>query len=185
MITIGVAGGIASGKSLVSKQFQSLGAHVLDADRVGHFVLTESEIKNRIRDRWGPDVFDKEENVQRKSLAAIVFANNDQARNELEELEKITHPRIRELLQTEIERVNEKGTHPAVILDAPVMFKSGWDRFCSNIAVELQRKPVGTRGNGRPVDQPLSREAARRIDDSAGGDVRCVHWQLAGNTRSR
>ena len=151
MKKIGVAGGVASGKSLVAKQFQELGAVVLDADRVGHEVLRDPQVKTLIRDRWGSEVFDTDGEVNRKSLAAIVFANTDRGRAELAELEKITHPGIRKSLQLKIERLIQQKKCSAVILDAPVMFKSGWNHFCDVIvfvenplAVRLKR--VSARG---------------------------------------
>ena len=54
MKTIGVVGGVASGKSLVSQMLVELGAAVLDADRTGHAVLAEdAEVREALRERWG------------------------------------------------------------------------------------------------------------------------------------
>ena len=46
MIVVGVIGGVASGKSLVTERLKSLGAVVLDADRIGHEVLNDESVKN-------------------------------------------------------------------------------------------------------------------------------------------
>ena len=130
MIVIGIAGGIASGKSSVADCFERLGATVLNADRMGHEILDEPEVKQKIVESWGGDVL-TEGKVDRAALARVVFAAAD-AEQQLASLEQMTHPvigqRIRECL-TEL----EMSKTPAVVLDAPVMFKSGWDRFCNKI----------------------------------------------------
>ena len=58
MKTIGLVGGIASGKSLVAEMLVDLGAVLLDGDRTGHAVLAEdAEVHQALRDRWGDAVF--------------------------------------------------------------------------------------------------------------------------------
>lgn len=56
MKTVGIVGGIASGKSLVADQFRKMGALVIDADRLGHEVLELTEVREAIRLRWGEAV---------------------------------------------------------------------------------------------------------------------------------
>lgn len=130
MIVIGIAGGIASGKSLVADQFRKLGAVVLSADQAGHRVLRERKIKDQIRSAFGfaeEKIFDEGGEIIRSSLASIVFHPEHVA--DLRKLEGITHPRIRELLEEQLETIRSTNCLAAV-LDAPVMFKSGWDNFC-------------------------------------------------------
>jgi dephospho-CoA kinase len=136
MKTIGLLGGIASGKSLVANKLEQLGAVVLDADRAGHEVLRLPHIKEAARAHFGASIFrdsgpDSGE-IDRKRLAAIVFAYTDKGRSELEYLEKLTHPEIGRRLQEQLNLLGEQGVQVAV-LDAPVMLKAGWDRFCDQI----------------------------------------------------
>lgn len=132
MLIIGIVGGIASGKSVVSGCFEALGAAVLDADRVGHQVLEQEDIRDQIRNTWGDSVFQKDGQVDRKKLGQIVFAFQG-GEAELARLEAITHPRIKKLLKEQIQRLRQTNTHPLAILDAPVLFKAGWDGFCDAI----------------------------------------------------
>jgi len=134
MIVVGILGGIASGKSFVADQLKALGAQVLDADQAGHQTLTEPKIKSALRSRWGEKVFDPSGAVDRKSVAAIVFEKSPQAAEELTFLEQITHPRIGERLQRRIDQLSlQQQQPPALVLDAPVMLKAGWDRLCQKI----------------------------------------------------
>jgi dephospho-CoA kinase len=132
MKVIGLLGGIASGKSLVARQLVELGAGLLDGDRAGHEVLRLPEVIAQVRGRWGEGVLDDSGQVDRKALAAIVFAPSPDGPPELAALERLTHPLIRQRLQAEIARYRELGSQ-AVVLDAPVMEKAGWDKLCDEI----------------------------------------------------
>jgi dephospho-CoA kinase len=136
MKTLGLVGGVASGKTLVAKKLQELGAVVLDADRAGHEVLRLPQVKEAARNRWGASIFATDGKnageIDRKRLASIVFARSDEGRRELAFLEKLTHPEIGRRLQDQLKLVREQGV-PVAVLDAPVMLKAGWDRFCDQI----------------------------------------------------
>ena len=125
---LGLLGGVASGKSFVAGLLAQQGAAVLDADRAGHQVLEQDEVKTALRQRWGERVFAPTGEVNRKAVGEIVF--NDPT--ELKFLEAVTHPRIGCLLQEQIEHLLQQGA-PAAVLDAPVMLKAGWDAMCDAI----------------------------------------------------
>lgn len=129
MKVIGIAGGVASGKSTVTKLLSDRGAAVLDADRAGHEVLRDQEVKQLILDRWGNLVFDSSGEVDRGALAQIVFAESPSGKKELADLETITHPRIKQRLVRVLSDLRQRNCRAAV-LDAPVMFKAGWDEMC-------------------------------------------------------
>lgn len=132
MILIGILGGVASGKSEVSGRLRSLGAAVLDADRVGHAVLREAEIRRAVQCRWGETVLDAAGEIDRRRVAEIVFSTTPESRTELAFLEALTHPRIGQQLQEQLAELHREGVRAAV-LDAPVMLKAGWDRMCQRI----------------------------------------------------
>ena len=74
MKILGLLGGVASGKSLVSRQLAELGAVVLDADRAGHEALRLPSVEEAARRRWGDAVFGPDGHIDRSRLAKIVFA---------------------------------------------------------------------------------------------------------------
>jgi len=133
MILIGVAGGIASGKSLVSEQLTRLGAEVLDADGAGHDVLRDPEVSEAIRRRWGDDVLDAAGEIDRSEVAKIVFAPPPAGPEELTYLEQLTHPRIGQRLRERMITLARGRQSLVAVLDAPVMFKAGWDKLCDKI----------------------------------------------------
>ena len=130
MKVIGIAGGIASGKSFVSELFEQLGAKSLNADEIGHLVLCEEHVKSSIREHFGESVFDSDGEVNRSRLGKVVFANGNS--QQLKKLESITHPQIRKHIEKRIDSYRKENV-PAVILDAPVMFKTGWSSICDKI----------------------------------------------------
>ena len=130
---IGLIGGVASGKSWVAREFQRLGAKVLDADRAGHEVLKEPSVMQALRNRWGNAVFNPLGAVNRAAVARIVFAPPPAGPPELTFLEQITHPLIGERLRTEAATYALEPGSQVAILDAPVLLKAGWDKLCDRI----------------------------------------------------
>lgn len=149
MIVIGVVGGIASGKSFVTRQLKSYGAVVLDADRIGHEVLLREPVKARIRKHWGEEVFLPNGEVNRSALASLVFDPDHP--EQLHQLEAITHPLIADELRAEISRLRDSGDLLHLVLDAPVMVKAGWYVVCDVIifveaSLEIRWQRASLRG---------------------------------------
>jgi dephospho-CoA kinase len=167
MKVIGLLGGIASGKSLVAQELETLGATIIDADRAGHEVLRYPHVKQAARKRWGGAIFAADGEIDRKALAAIVFARTDAGRQELEYLEGLTHPEIGHLLKQHMEQLQRQGIRAAV-LDAPVMLKAGWDRFCDEIwfvDAPYETRLARAKSRGWTADDFHAREIAQEPVD--------------------
>ena len=132
MYVVGILGGIASGKSLITDLLARRGAWIIDADSIGHQVLKTSEVKTLVRRRWGAAVFGADGEVDRPALAAIVFGSSPESETERKILEQFTHPAIGEGIRAELERAAAEGTR-IVVLDAPVMLEAGWDHVCDTL----------------------------------------------------
>jgi dephospho-CoA kinase len=130
---IGVLGGIASGKSEVSAALERLGARRLDADRIGHEVLEDSDVKAALGQRWGAAIFDAQWRVDRRRIAAIVFAAPPRGPAELSFLEQWTHPRIGQRLRDQLATWSRTQQVRVAVLDAPVMLKTGWAALCDQL----------------------------------------------------
>ena len=92
-------------------------------------ILKQQEIKNAITLDFGNSIINKQNEINRNQLAHIVF--NPDYPDALTTLEKITHPVISERIHSILEQ--HRPTAPAVLLDAPVMFKAGWDQMCDKV----------------------------------------------------
>ena len=184
MIVIGIVGGVGSGKTLVASELKRLGAAVLDADQAGHQVLHDRPVRQALRDRWGDAVFDRDGQVDRRAVARIVFAPTPAGAEELRFLEQWTHPRIGQRLKDRLSELEKEGVQ-AVVFDAPVMLKAGWDRLCDHIVfvdapAELRRTRCRARGwtdqqwsRREAAQTPLAAKRARadhRIDNSGSAE---------------
>ena len=94
MLVIGIAGGVASGKSLVTRCFQHFGATVLDGDQVGHDVLQDAVLMQQIVDHFGDGIL-RDGQIDRFRLANIVFAKAPDGPLALKQLEVNYSPRNR------------------------------------------------------------------------------------------
>jgi dephospho-CoA kinase len=138
MQTLGLLGGVASGKSLVASQLAHLGAVVLDADRAGHEALRLPRVEEAVRRRWGADVFGPDGHVDRSKLAKIVFAAPPNGQRERKYLEQLTHPEIGRLIEGQIASIPQET--PLAVLDAALMFEAGWDKLCEKfVFVDVPR----------------------------------------------
>jgi dephospho-CoA kinase len=129
MQIIGVTGGVASGKSLVTGQIAALGAGELDADHAGHEALRVPPVVAAARRRWGDAIFGPDGQIDRAKLAQIVFGREPEADRERKYLEQLSHPEISGLLKRQAEVYEAAGVKIAV-LDAALLFEAGWDRVC-------------------------------------------------------
>ncbi len=131
--TIGLVGGVASGKSLVAKLLVERGAGLLDADRAGHAVLaTDATVQRALRERWGDEVFNADGSVNRKAIARRVFPPGDIGTADRRFLEDLMHPHIRQRLKAELARFASEGRN-VVVLDAALLFEAGWQRLCDMV----------------------------------------------------
>ena len=122
MKTISIIGGIGSGKSTASALFRQLGAAVIDADDIGHQTLLLPSVKGSVRKRWGSAVFGADDEIDRRKLAAVVFADE----KELAYLKSLTHPLITEEVHRQWTEHEQNGI-PLCLLDVPLLLESGWD----------------------------------------------------------
>jgi dephospho-CoA kinase len=123
---IGLLGGVGSGKSLVAAQLRELGCRVVDADRVGHELLGEPEIRQAVFEHFGHIVMTRRGHVNRQRLAALAFSDP----KELEALERIVHPELWRRVIALVER-GRRGKAPAVVLDAALILEKGLDKLCT------------------------------------------------------
>lgn len=128
-VTIGLVGGIASGKSLVARQLAERGAMVLAADEVAHGVLADAEVRAALVSRWGEGILTSTGDVDRHRVASHVFGDGPEATQERQFLQRLVHPRTRERLEDLRRRALREGVRVFVI-DAPLLLEAGWGGEC-------------------------------------------------------
>jgi len=117
MKVIGLSGGIGSGKSTVSRFLKELGAVVIDTDKVGHKLFKpDTDAWREVVAAFGRQILAPQGEVDRNKLGEIAFANpGARAR-----LNGIMHPRIRDLVKSEIEEYRRQGVK-LLVLEVPLL----------------------------------------------------------------
>lgn len=134
-ILVGLVGRIGAGKSTVARLMAARGARVIDADRIAHDVLVESDVAGEIAALLGPEALGADGAVDRRALASLVFGDTSTHHHRLEGLESIIHPRVRarimEMLehQPSVEADRSEGAR-IVVLDIPLLMHGGWAERC-------------------------------------------------------
>ena len=126
---IGLTGGIASGKSTVSKYLAEKGFKVYDADRIAKDISEKKSVQKEIITTFGDKILDENGNVDRKKLKEIVFKNKEK----LKQLNAIIHPKVIDFYK----ELKEQNTDKIIIFDVPLLFESGIDKFCDKILVVI------------------------------------------------
>lgn len=128
---IGITGGIASGKSLVSHYLETQGYPIVDADVVAREVVARGSVGlKRIEEEFGQTVIDADGQLARKRLGQIVFADHGQLRR----LNAIMQPLIRERIVSHLNALREQGAKVAFLV-APLLFEQSYQSLCDEIVV--------------------------------------------------
>jgi len=125
MHVIGLTGGIASGKSTVSRHLAKLGAIILDADQIAREIVAPGKpaLQEIVQD-FGEDVLLPDGSLDRARLGKLVFA--DKAKRD--RLNQITHPKIFAEIRERIAKLRESYDclQRVVVIDAPLLIEAGF-----------------------------------------------------------
>lgn len=124
-MVIGITGGVGCGKSTVMSLLKErFGAKTLLADELGHLAMQPGEEPyEKICQSFGKDVVLEDGNLDRSSLAEIIY-NDNQKR---EELNHIIHPFVKEKIR---EYLQSWQKEPLIAIETAIMFETGCDAFC-------------------------------------------------------
>ncbi|MDO4415493.1 MAG: dephospho-CoA kinase [Erysipelotrichaceae bacterium] len=139
MIKIGVAGTIAAGKTSVSILLKRRGFAVFNSDQYARMATHKNNpCFAKIIEAFGDELIDKDGDIDRAKLAAIVF-HDEEARLKLN---SITHPYVKEGLLKFFERNSEQ---PAVFAEVPLLFEAGWQDLFDHTLVITCKKETAIR----------------------------------------
>ena len=109
MLIVGLTGGIGSGKTTVSNIFADLGIDIIDTDVIAHdLVKHDPSVLKQIVTLFGDDVLQDDSTLDRKKLAKLIFNQ----KNRKQQLEGILHPKIRTVVQKQIQTCKTRDTPP-------------------------------------------------------------------------
>jgi dephospho-CoA kinase len=167
MLTIGLTGGIGSGKTAASDEFEALGITVVDADIVSREVVaTGTPALAEIAKHFGKDILTQEGELDRAALREVIFTQAAEKRW----LESLLHPLIRE----EILRQLKAASSSYAILVSPLLFETNQHELVSqtlliDVPVEVQLKRASAR------DQNSLAQIKKIIDTQLPRDYKLQH----------
>ena len=179
---VAITGGIASGKSAVSRMFESLGTVVVDADEAARAVVAPGQpALDEIATRFGSDMIRADQSLDRARLRAHIFSDDSAKRD----LEAITHPRIRLMLHAQC----LEAPGPYAMVAIPLLAETGaaaaypWVRrvLVVDSPVALQRVRLVKRDGIDPTlaDRMIDAQASREQRLALATDVLVNDCELA------
>jgi dephospho-CoA kinase len=149
MLTIGLTGGIGSGKTTVANIFSELGIPVYDTDIIARNLLESGNpAYDEVKITFGDSFFDEQNNLNREKLAELIFSDSEAKTK----LESILHPHIKKQLINLINSCNA----PYCIAVIPLLIEKNWQTIVDRIlvvnATEKNQILRTTRRDNRPKE---------------------------------
>ena len=169
MLTIGLTGGIGSGKSTVTKILAELGAPIIDADQVGHAIYEPGgpAYADMIA-AFGEGILASDRTIDRKKLGPIVFAEP----GALKRLNSIVHPKMFTRMREMVAAMRAAGERRPIVIEAAVLVEANWQPLFDEIwlVVTSQERVIERveRDRGMKREQTEARIRAQLSDDERG-----------------
>ncbi len=174
MLTIGLTGGIGSGKSTVAQILGEFGAPILDADKVAHTTYAPgASAYDAVIAAFGAQVVAGNRTIDRKQLGAIVFGNPER----LNQLTSIVWPATRESIRRNVAELRASGAKLPIVVEAAILIEANWQPLFDEIwLVRASREQVVTRIESQRGLKPAETEA--RIRAQLSDEERSKHATL-------
>ena len=160
MLTIGLTGGIGSGKSTVAQILGEFGARVLDADKVAHTTYAPgASAYDAVIAAFGSEIVAHDRTIDRKKLGAIVFNNPER----LNKLTSIVWPATREAIRRSLTDLRAQGAKLPIVVEAAILIEANWQSLFDEIwLVRAPREKVIARIEIQRRLEPSETEARMR-----------------------
>ena len=122
MLKVGLTGGLASGKSFVGRSLADLGCFLIQADELGHQVIEPGgEAYDGVVALFGPEILNPDGKIDRRRLAARVFADPQQ----LHKLNALVHPPVKAREQALVAEFARRDPDGIAVTEAAILVETG------------------------------------------------------------
>jgi len=150
MLKVGLSGNIGSGKSVVTRIFDILGIPIYHADDNAKYMLEFPDVVEKIKERFGSWIIDRQGKVSRKKLAQIVFSDN----KKLDVLNSIIHP----LVIADFEKwIHKQKLCPYVIMESAILYETGYSALFDKIIIVSAPEKIR-------IDRVMKRDGVTKAD---------------------
>jgi dephospho-CoA kinase len=132
LLRLGLTGGIASGKSVVGEMFVKLGAHLIQADSIAHWLMEPGRpVYEQIVQVFGREILNPNQTISRPKLAEAAFGSSDASRQpRVQELNAIVHPAVIRHENEWMEEIGARDPNAIAIVEAALILEAHTaDRF--------------------------------------------------------
>jgi len=137
MLVIGVTGQIASGKSVVAREFARFGAVVISGDEIGKEVVEKNpQILDKLVGAFGSTILNRRRRLDRRALGKVAFSSPELT----DKLNRIVHPPLLRKLRNEISRHKKACKKPMIVVDAALIFEWGLEKELDKVIVVESRR---------------------------------------------
>lgn len=135
---VGITGGIASGKSLISDWLLAHNYPLIDADLISRQVLQDDQtLLAKIRDAFGQDLINSQGQLDRQKLGRIIFNDADKRK----QLNAIMQPPIRQKIEAQLQQLKKKQA-TLVFLTVPLLYEQHYENLCDAVIVVMVDLPT-------------------------------------------
>ena len=126
MLRVGLTGGIASGKTVVADMFASLGAHVIQADRIAHDLMQPGQpVFNEVIRHFGSGIVDSNGAINRSRLAEAAFSSTKGKSSRIQELNRIVHPHVIRKQEQWMDEIAQSDPQGIAVVEAALILEAG------------------------------------------------------------
>ena len=162
MFTIGLTGGIGTGKTEICRILGELGAYVIDADRIVHeSYRNNSKIRTAVVAEFGVGIVSSDGDIDRAQLGSIVFGDI----HALRRINNVIHPLVLEELRSRLDTIQCSGVE-VVVVEVPLLVEAGWNSIFDEVWVTV-------------VDEET---AIRRTTERSGLSSKKIHARIRSQT---
>jgi dephospho-CoA kinase len=130
LLKVALTGGIATGKSTIGEMFAQRGAHVIQADRIAHELMSPGqEVYEKVVARFGREILNSNGTINRPRLASAAFPDR------IQDLNKLVHPAVLDYQDRWMNKIGEEDPNAVAIVEAALIFEAGGEKRFNKIIV--------------------------------------------------
>jgi dephospho-CoA kinase len=130
LLKVALTGGIATGKSTIGEMFQRHGAHVIQADRIAHELMSPGQsVYDKVVEHFGREILNHDGTINRPRLASVAFPDR------IQDLNRLVHPAVLDYQDRWMDKIGEKDPNAVTIVEAALIFEAGGEKRFDKIIV--------------------------------------------------
>ncbi len=191
MKVLGITGGVGAGKSTVLTYLsEKYHARVIQADQVAHLLQEPGQVcYEQMIEYFGREILNEDQSISREKLGGQVFSDPEK----LAALNAMIHPQVKEYIKKEIQKEQEKGEVPFVVVEAALLLEDHYEVICDEIwyvhtADEIRKERLmASRGYSEKKVQEIMknqlleemfRKGSQFVVDNSGDFVQNTYKQI-------